>query len=318
MRLSRAFGTSSQYGQSLGTQTTHVRLIDGALYVDPEKGKYKLFSWEDVAGLSPYERYDRGDEPTADDAPEVESKTYGTVKKTYELVAARVEPIEDDGEVLVPASSKTREVTITDDGVDFGDWEDAGGNVIDIGDGLTWWDGNEEYGPSTSSKRVAQLVTEYGDEVLEDEDDVHNWLVDDSGQDILRDDLRGRDIEFFITKRENESGRSYHFPVILDSETGAEISPNNTGGGSGNEDTQSESSGQSESEAVAAARELDSGSYPEPIADFIQSGEALSMTEERAESLLEELIDEPDNPMTDEMVDDYGGKAALVDRVTEA
>jgi len=69
---------------------------------------------------------------------------------------------------------------------------------------------------------------------------------------------------------------------------------------------------------VAQARELDAGELPEPVSDFITSGESLYMDRERAEKLLEGLIDDTETPLTAEMVDDYGGKEVLIERVTDA
>jgi len=320
--LARAFGISNQFGQTLGMVLDDVQLVDGALYVDEEKEKYKLFSWSDVAGLSPVERLERGQEPDVDDAPLVESKTYGTTDKTYELVAARVESIvEDDGDVLVDSSSMIRDAEWRGGSWSFGDFEHHGGGVIDIGSTITWWSANEEYGPSTSSTRVAELITDYGEEIVVDDTDQNNWLRDTTGTDILRDDLDGREVEFWLDIRTGDSGRNYHYPIMVDADTGAQIAPNNTGGemaiagGSGNESAGDDST---ESETVQLARELDAGSQPEPVADFIRSGESLSLDESRATTLLTELINDPDNGMTEEMVEEAGGKDALVQRVIEA
>lgn len=317
----RVFGTSSQYGQSLGAVMTDVSLLDGALYLDPEKGKYKLFSWSDVSGMDPLERLERGQEPTADDAPEVETRSYPTGEKRYELVAARVEPIEDDGDVVVAADSKERNITSDGDTLDIGDWQDRNGEPVGIGDTLTWWDGSDEYGPSSASQQMVELVTQYGEDGVIDAGNIDNWLPDDSGGNILRDDLEGRDVEFFLDVKTSDNGRNYHVPVLVDASTGAKITPNNVGGGSGNSNPRSEQSGDtgsdesSEPDAIEMARELDASDQPEPVADFIRSGESLTLTEDRADALLTELLEDPSNAMTEEMVEEAGGHDTLVQRV---
>lgn len=292
--IDRVFGTSADWGQSLGVAMEDVDLLDGTLYIDPDSGKYKVFSWENVSGLSPMERYERDQTPSADDAPEIERKTYGSNSITYELVAARVEPIEDDGEMIVEEDAKVRDVDVSGDSADFGEWEETSG-AIRIGDTITWMSGSDEYGPSTSSRRCAQLLTQYGEDALEDEDDLYNWLTDTSGDNILRNDLKGRRVEFFIDIRESENGRNYHYPVVIDASTGTEIGPNNTDSAS-KEDSPT-----------------NNATVPEPVGDFIQSGQRLDIDHERAESLLNELIEEPGNALNEQMVEDFGGREALIE-----
>lgn len=299
----RVFGAQSQYGQSLGITATDVKLIDGALYIDPEKEKYKLFSWEDVTGLPINEQIEREMEPVASDAPNVETKTYVGNKKTYELVAARVPEFTDDsGTTVLEASSIQRNVSVPEPGdVDIGDTNDLGGDPVTVGDIIMWSSGSEEHGPTASSQRLARLLTEYGDDAVSNEDDLHGWLTDVSGNDISRPDISDRRVRYFTVTRESENGFTYHVPIIEDVETGESLGPYNSGDSK-------------ELEEARSADESD-GSYPEPVADFISTGRNLNLTEDRAHGLIEELIDDTDNQLTQEMVADAGGQDDLVAQV---
>lgn len=316
--LTSAFGTESEYGQSLGIAFEDTELVDGCLYADVEKEKFKLFSWQESNDMSPAERFDRGEEPSADDASDFIRKTYANNDKEYELVAARVQEVTDeDGEVVVEASSKRRDIDfLGDNEADFGEWEDLGGDTVEIGDFVSWYNGTADNGPSTSAKNLAETLTVYGDRAVQDEDDIFNWLNDDSGSDILRDELNGRRVRFFTVTRPGEN-YSYNLPIIEDVETGQRIRPNNYDDDSGSDGgTGNSNSGVEESDAVQEAAELDEQSYPEPIADFISSGRRLELTEERAENLLDEMIADDDNSLTGEMVSDNGGRQQIVNQIT--
>lgn len=309
--VSRAFGTESEWGQSFGVNWSDVVIEDGLLYADPEKEKYKLFSWQDANDLSPAERYDHdGDDPTVDDAPDVLRKSYFNTDKTYELVAARQpELTDDDGNVVLEAESKERDLEFDGDGgVETGDYEYLDGDTIEAGDFTTWYSANDDNVP-VSSTVVADTLSEYGDNTTNDTDDAFDWLTDTTGDNILREDLEGRRIRYFVVVRPGENF-NYNLPIIQDAETEAQIQPDNRAGGTGNSD-----SGVEESDAVQKAAELDEGSYPEPIADFLSSGERLDLTEDRARNLLTDLIQDDENSLTSEMVTDYGGREVLVNQV---
>jgi hypothetical protein len=313
--ITRAFGTASEYGQSLGVNFENVRLDDGGLYYYPDGDYYKLFSWEEITGFMPDEHLARGDELTADDADEVLTKSYFGEQMAYELVAARVPETEtDDG--TIEASSRGRTLNGVNDGVpDFTDFEDFGGDRLDFRDVVMWFDGTDEYGPSASATSMLETVTRFGSDAVVDSGDIHNWLPDTTGEDILRDDLDGREVELFIVPREGQSGNTYYDPVLLDVSTGERVTANNrSGGGDG---SGSGGTGNNESALVAEAREKDAGAFPEPIADFINSGRGLNMDAERANTLLDELIADSDNALTEEMIqDEVGDREALIDRVT--
>lgn len=299
--VASVFGTSSQYGESLGVVFEDTEIIDGCMYFDEEKGKYKLFSWQESNDMSPQEQLERGGDPHASDANDFIRKTYAGNDKEYELIAARVPEVTDeDGEVVIEASSVQREVSEGEDGsFEYTDFEDLGGDTIPFEDTISWYSGSSENGPSVSSRELAEVLTEYGDLATEDEDDIHNWLRDTSGQNVLREDLEDTRVRFFTVRRDGED-YTYNLPILEDAETGTQLQADNRIGGS--DDAQE-------------AAEADAGTYPEPIADYLDSGNRLDLDPERAEELLQELIEDEDNSLTQEMVDDYGGTGVLVSEV---
>lgn len=316
--FTRVFGSSSQHGQSLGINMNSPVLVDGGLYYDPEKDKYKLFSWREIRGVDNMEAIERGMEPEASDADLVLSKTYVGNQKTYELISARVPEITDDsGDVLVEASSRARDFAPSDDGsLEFTEFEDLGGDKIPLGfDTISWYNGHKEYGPSASSKELAKMLTSLGEDIIEDENDLFNWLSDTTGENLLRDDLDGRDVAFFTVTETSDEGNVYHVPKVIDLNTGEEVVRNNRGGDSGNEQPSAGQSESDDSEELAAARERDAGSYPEPIADYIGSVRKLSVDEDRANTLLDELTNDSDNALTEEMIEDNGGRGEIIAQV---
>jgi len=311
-RFDRVFGWNSEYGQSLGVNMIDTELVDGAYYYYPDKDRYKIVSWKEEAGLDPYEALDRGKEITADDADEIRVESYGNGTQQYELVAARAPRIEDeDGDTLVEATSKRRDFTMDGDTPDFSEWEELDGETIPLPDSITWYGGTTENGPSTTAKSMLETLTEYGSDAVVDEDDIYNWLPDDSGDDLLRSDIKGRRVDFFIVQREGESGYNYNVPIIEDSKTGERVQTYNSEPDPGS----STSTDDDSDDAVEAAKEADSGSYPEPVADFVSSGRRLNMNRERAEKLLDELVSDPENLLTQQMLEDNGGRDAIIEEV---
>jgi len=316
--FTRVFGSSSQYGESIGVNMNDPVLVDGGLYYDPEKDKYKLFSWQEIRGLDNMETLERGMEPDASDADLVLSKTYVGNQKTYELISARVPEVTDEnGEVLIEASSRARNFAPSDDGsLEFTDFEDLGGDKIPLGfDTITWYSGHEEYGPSAASKELAKMLTALGEDAIEDENDLFNWLTDTTGENLLRDDLDGREVAFFTVTETSDEGNVYHVPKVIDLSTGEEVVRNNRGSDSGNEESSAGQSQSEDSEALAKARERDAGDYPEPIADYINTGSGLSMDESRANTLLTELVNDSDNSLTEDMIADNGGREEIIAQV---
>lgn len=237
--LTRFFGTDNSWGQSVGLGMEDVALEDGLLYLDPEKGKLKIFSWTNVLGLSPIELLEEdGDVVDVTDAEPYDrlSRGYATTDKTYRLVAARVpETVDEDGEVIIPASSMERAVEQTDDGWEYGEFEDLEGELPAVADAtITWYGGSPDSGASPAALRLTSLLA--GPEYVNDGDDVFNFISNTDADNILRDDLDGRRVRFFITTRTSEeSGRDYNYVVVEDLKTDEPVTYDNSGeGDSGN------------------------------------------------------------------------------------
>lgn len=309
--VERVFGTAHpDFGQSLGIAVTNATVTDGALYRDADKGTYKLFSLKEAGATKPADAVERGMEVTTDDVDVVLNKSPLGHDKTYDLVGVVVpEYTDEDGEVVIEGSSMVRSVEETEDGdLEFGEWEDLGGEPFDIeGELIMWQSGNDEYGPSSASKRLAQVLTEFGTDAIVDEGDLHNWLADTSGEDIGRDDLEDRPVEFFKVIRTSEDGYNYHRPVVRDLKTGEEIGPKNAG--------DSRSGGSDTTEQAAAAADAAGNEYPEPVTDFVGSAGSLDLTPDRAETLLLDMADDDENALTREMIDEIG-KGVIIQEVT--
>jgi hypothetical protein len=311
--ITSAFGSSHEGGQSLGVNFENVRLTDGGVYLQLESEKLKLFSWQEMAGLSPYEAAERNHDLTADDADEFLSKEYFGETYRYELMAAAVPAVaNDDGDVVLSASSKGREYGWLDGEIEWHDFEDYGGDAVPIADQtVTWFGGTDDYGASASALSLMRTLTNGGESNVENEDDIYNWHSLDDGEDDIRSDIEGREVNFFVVTREGNNGYSYYAPVIEDVSTGQEIRPNNRSddeADSGNDDSPDEDSS-------GATQSTEPDTYPEPVAEFLQSGAALNMNEGRAENLLDSLVEDPENELTEGMVADSGGREHLISEV---
>lgn len=281
VEFDEVFGTQTSWGShALGVKMTDVELVDGCLYYDSEKDKYKVFSWEDVVGVSP------GDEMfNADEASEFLVKTYGTTKKRYE----RVETVDPDND-----------------------------DPVSIGDAIMWYGGSDDYGPKSASKVLAQLLTNAGrDMVLRDDGsnvnaDVGNWLADTSTDNVLRDDLKGRRFAFFeIEKDSNESDRQFQHPVVEDVTT-EKLMKVNTGDSSSQAEVDDTTEEAAATDGGVPAAETTEG-VPEPINDFVQSVQQFDdFSEDRASTLLEDFVGDDDLPLTQDLVDDFGGEDAVL------
>lgn len=231
--LERVFGSSSPYGDSLGAPYEDVEIVDGVLYVDLDADDedditLKLFSWEETTGFSVAEAVDRGEEPSVDDAPDVLPKTYADTRKRYGLVAARIMPDEDIG---VEAQSMVRDFEYVDGEIEFGDVENAGGDKVAVGDAMMWL-GTSDSGPTATSRRSAAILTRFGQDAVISEDQ-DEWLVDTSGDNILREQLRGRRLRHILVTQvsEENSERRWYKPIFEDVKTGEQITFNNSSEG---------------------------------------------------------------------------------------
>lgn len=306
--IESAFGTSSDFGQSLGVAFENVEVIDGGLYL-ADNGKMKLFSLSKSGAIDPEKALERDMDVDVDDVDEFMHKDYNVAEVDYDLVAARVPEITDgDGNVLIEASSKKRELEVDKDGNrTFGDWEDFNGDTVSVEDNLvSYFGASEENGASTESQRMAEVLTQFGSNATEDTDDAYNWLADTSGQNILRSDLKDRRVEIIKVVREGEdSGYDYHFPIVLDVKTGTEIAPMNR------DDEPDTTEAKTEKGTTDSPQEA----YPGPIADFISSGVALDLSKDRAETLLDDMITDGENPLDQTTVDEVG-REEIINEVT--
>ena len=278
--LVKVFGNDNAFGQSLGLSWENIELVDGCLYYDPQKDKHKVFPWKDVVGISPED----ADDLTADQANQYLVKNYGTTEKRYELVEAVVPEVDDP---------------------------------VEIGNAIMWYSGSDEYGPKSAAKTLAKILTEQGrDMVIPEEDSpaekyIKGWLRDTSANDVLREDLQGRRFAFFeVKKQSNQSDRQYHHPIVVDVETGAQVTTQNATDDTSDETNDDSGADSGENEAPAA-------DVPEPIADFTSTCDSLGFTDrDRAATLLGDLIADEGNDLTADMVDDFGGEDAVLDEVS--
>lgn len=226
--LTKFFGTDNEWGQSVGLTMTNVQLEDGGLYLDPEKGKLKTFSWDGILGVDQFDLLEDGEVLEASEAHERLSKEYAGNNKTYQLVGARVaEVVDDDGETVVPASSTFREFEWFGEGdAEFDGFEDLGGDLVPIHDEtITWFGADSEHGASASTSRLIGLLA--GPDFRGDMDTHTNFITDTSGDNILREDLQDRTVRFLVTRRTaEESGREYNYPVVEDVKTGEPVQYN--------------------------------------------------------------------------------------------
>ena len=282
--LTRVFGNANSWGQSLGVALEEVTLVDGCLYHDPEKNKYKVFSWREAIGIDPADPESPGVD--ASDANQFLVKTYGSTEKRYELI-----------EAVVMAN---------------------GDEPVEIGNVIMWYGGSKEYGAKSASKTLAKILTTHGNSMVVDDKDIHNWLADTSGDNLLRPDLEGRRVAFFeVKKQSNQSEFKYNHAIVKDVELQQDVTVQNSNGGQqGTLDGETETS---EPEAVAtdggpaAAVEV-----PAAIEDFISTCQTLGYDDaEKAEALLGDLIEDAGNDLTENMVEEFGGSEAVVSRVFE-
>mgnify|MGYP006287287463 FL=1 len=266
--LTKVFGNANQWGQSLGISWEDAELVDGCLYHDPDKDKYKVFSWKEVVGITPKEDEDM----TADAANQYLVKNYGGTEKRYELVKAVIGGKDDPAE---------------------------------IGEIIMWYSGSAEYGAKSASVTLAKILTKFGNDAVVERENVNNWLIDNSGDNILREDLQGRRFAFFEVKRDsNQSDYKYQHPIVIDTQTDSKVVVQNS--------SSAGSAAETETEMVADSPD----DVPEPIADFISTCDSLGFDDrDRAATLLDDLIGDSGNDLTADMVDTFGGEGAVLDAV---
>lgn len=288
--LTRAFGTDQNWGQSIGIVFENARLVEGCIYKDFEKDVFKGFPWDEICGVMPEEE---GVDLSEDDADEYYKTSYGSTDKKYELVDARIHGESDP----MP---------------------------IGTGDIILWYGGTKENGPKAASLRLGMLLHPDGNDNVLSEDDVHNWLGDTSGSNWLRDDLQGEEFDYFIEKRDSsESDYQYHHPVLIKTSIRERVAPiaNGDGNSAGNNQNGNQNSGTlGGSNGTEENNESSSGApidrIPEPVNDFLATAGSLDMEDNESKSaLLTDLVNDPENAITTDMVDEAGGRDAVIEMV---
>lgn len=167
-------------------------------------------------------------------------------------------------------------------------------------DRFTVWEAATEEGPNSCAKTTAKVLSNFGNDAVIDEDSQFAWLADNVE---LRPELVGMGLIYAKVQRDsNESEYSFNHPVFIDPETGNQLRPgDNTGGtAQSSEDT---SSGSSESSGSDGSSD-DSGAGNGPVEEFYDTCKELSIdTEPAVLGLLEDMVGDGDNDLTEEMVD---------------
>jgi hypothetical protein len=133
--------------------------------------------------------------------------------------------------------------------------------------------GSRKYGPKAASLSLAKLLTRDGVNTVVEEDDWYDnlspanqtvaddledesvswldaWMSDVSGDNLLRDDLQGRRVAWFLVKKDSqETDRQYHAPIMIDTVTGSRVTRQNNSGG--NQGTLSDDGDDSEGDGSA-------------------------------------------------------------------
>lgn len=220
--------------------------------------------------------FDEGDDYTSDDAPERHAETFRETYK-YELVAAVSEL--------------------------------AGEEPVAMPDFITWESGGEQ--PSSSAKRLARLLSVQGSAAVLDESTINGWL--DSNVE-LRGDLEGRELEYWKEVREGEEFE-FHFPVLMDAETGSEVTMNNSASPAVAESEASAEATVTDGGAAVAAAPESADGLPGPVEEFVKFIVNVELDDDAA--ILSELYHtiESDNSLTEEMVAGVGGEEAVLQAI---
>jgi len=142
--------------------------------------------------------------------------------------------------------------------------------------------------------------------------DIKNWLTATSpADDLARADLSGRRFSFFEVKKEsNNSDRHYHHPIVEDVETGTQVTVDNSADSASQGTLDGEAAATTDGGAPAAQT---TEGVPEPVSDFVSSvAQFDDFTEDRAATLLNDFITDDGLPLTQDLVDDFGGESAVL------
>jgi len=268
---------NSDWGQSISVTYDNGKLYDGILTTRQDKDEYKVFSWNDAPVLE--------DETlSCDQLPPVLNKSYGGTSYKYEILAARLEGDEEVG-YADDAFIKGQEY----DGTDPIPLMDVVGD-----DRFTVWESASEYGPNSCAKTTAKCLTNFGNDAVVDPDHQFKWLADGVS---LREELEGMGIIYAKVQREsNNSDHKFYHPIFIDAETHNQILPGESNASS----PAPEPSGSSATETATDGGKVDDS----PVDEFYATCKELSIDSEPAVlGLLEDMIGDDDNDLTEDMVD---------------
>ena len=297
----RLFGTDSPYGETSAVVWDDVELIDGAVYENDANGKWRLFSWQDVAGRPVSSFLEDGNDFTADRAQQYMRQTYGSNDIEYSLVMARVpEQVTESGEVIQEPTAVA---------VDDGSMVEINPESVSLPEIIIWQSANGD-APSAGDRTTVKYMAEQGHDIVQEDYGDGEWLTDTSGNDFLRDDLRGRRLQYFLVKKQsNASQYMFTHPVLWDVELEQEVRIKN----SQSPDGDGEASG-ADGASESSASPSENGSTPAPLGRFYTQAAGLELDESGAFRLLEDMV-EGENGLTQEMVDNNGGEQAVVNEV---
>jgi hypothetical protein len=326
--LVNVFGHEANWGQSLAVKLENVTLVDGCLYKDTEKEKFKTFSWEDVLGMPPSLDF----EVSPGDANRFLAKSYGGTNKKYELVEARVQALMSEPEI--PEGASQEEIDEILESFEPEEIRPASpAEPVEIAESIImWYGGSKDYGPKSASKTLARTLTEGNVVVLDAEGkvnkDVFNWLADVTHDNLVRSDLEGRRLGLmevtrpaFDPKTGEPNGRNFYHAVVIDAKTGEEVYPQAATESGTDENAAPEAApvtdgGQSKAAVSDLPPRADTGGeLTGHLAEFAETVTAVGYDSddiESARSLLHDLIADRNDPITVELVDEFGGEDAVL------
>lgn len=273
-------------GQSVGFVMGDVTLVDGVLMARKDKpDKLKLFSWNALGFLD-------GEDFGVLDAPERHSESF---RETYHYAPVAAALSSD------PISGDPDSTAVYVDG----EFVEADG-AYEVGNIIMWEQGAKK--PSSSAKRLAKLLSEQGEAAVLQTESLSNWLANPLD---LREDLDGMDVAYFKQVRPGDK-YDFHYPVLIDLVTGAQVVMDNTVGAPVQQTPGVETDGGATSTATAAPAQETTAEAAEPAADalpgpvdgFIRAMATFGVEDDA--TILDQLYETADNadsPLTHEMID---------------
>lgn len=206
----------------------------------------------------------------------------------YEILAARLEGDEEigyDDDAFVK-------------GEEYDGTDPIPVELITGDDRFTVWEGSSEAGPSSCAKSTAKFLSSHGNDAVVDEDSQMNWLVDNVS---LRPELEGMAVVYAkVQKDSDQSDYSFNHPIFVNRATGELILTNSNGSSETDENGSSDDSPADDTEATSTDTEAGDG----PVDEFYATCGELSIdTEPAVLGLLEDMVSDPDNDLTEAMVD---------------